>query len=92
MSSKLDHLVFYVAKEHFEKVVVSIVKVSEPLRTYNVCNRGLRLLLRLYFMTRKAWYLAALAPLKYEKLMDFGETVGLGAKPSKNSHAALQNS
>lgn len=49
MSSKLDHMVFYVDKDHFEKVV--------------------------------SFYLAALAPLNYEKLLDFGETVGLGAKP-----------
>lgn len=28
-----------------------------------------------------AWYLAALAPLNYEKIFDFGQTVGLGSKP-----------
>ena len=47
MSSKLDHLVIGVNKDHFDAVVT--------------------------------WYLAALAPLKYEKLRDFGETVGLGS-------------
>jgi hypothetical protein len=25
------------------------------------------------------WYLAALAPIKYEKVMDFGNVVGIGA-------------
>lgn len=49
MSSKLDHMVWYVDKDNFEKVV--------------------------------SFYLAALAPLNYEKMFDFGETVGLGAKP-----------
>ena len=27
-----------------------------------------------------SWYLAACAPLKWEKLMDFGDVVGLGPK------------
>ena len=36
-----------------------------------------------------SWYLAALAPLGYEKLLDFGETVGLGARPKADVSSAI---
>ena len=35
------------------------------------------------------WYLAALAPLNYEKMFDFGETVGLGEKPKADVSGLL---
>lgn len=87
MSSKLDHLVFYVAKDQFEKVVVSLVTCKAPFQPRKCFRQRLENFADIWFMILKAWYLAALAPLKYEKILDFGETVGLGARPSKKDDA-----
>ena len=89
MSSKLDHFTFYVDKDKFEKVVVS-AKGHQAFSPFKAPTQRSRFALTSAFIDSKAWYLAALAPLKYEKIADFGETVGLGVKPSKEEiHGTL---